>query len=131
MKRRGSLIGCIAVAGLLLSGGVATPASAEERPCAADARTFCAHVERGDRQARARCLKEHLDELSPACKERLTTAHGAGTHPAVRDACAEDLRTLCSGIEPGGGRLRQCLQEHRDQLSAACQAALARARSNR
>lgn len=130
MKSRKGMLGCLALAGLL-SGGVVPLASAEERPCAADARKFCQHVERGDRQAMARCLKAHLDDLSPACKERLATAHGAGARRVLHDACAEDLRTLCSGIEPGGGRMRQCLKEHRDQLSAACKAALARARSHR
>ncbi len=40
---------------------------------------------------------------------------------SLRDACREDVRALCAG----GGRVRQCLNEKRDQLSEACRSALA------
>jgi hypothetical protein len=44
---------------------------------------------------------------------------------SVRDACREDVRALCAGVLPGGGRIRQCMKEKRDQLSDACKSALA------
>jgi hypothetical protein len=48
---------------------------------------------------------------------------------AVRAACASDIRTVCSGVQPGGGRIRQCMREKRDQLSQGCKGALIAARN--
>ena len=45
--------------------------------------------------------------------------------PTVRTACAADVRTLCPGVRPGGGRIVQCMREKRDGLSDACRGALA------
>jgi hypothetical protein len=38
----------------------------------------------------------------------------------ARKACRADYSRLCSGISPGGGRVRKCLNENFDVLSAAC-----------
>jgi len=42
----------------------------------------------------------------------------------LRQACGTDVRSLCSGIMPGGGRIKQCMIEKFDQLSDGCKAAL-------
>jgi hypothetical protein len=42
---------------------------------------------------------------------------------AIRNACAQDAKTLCAGEQPGGGRVIACLKEHKDQLSAGCRQA--------
>ncbi|WP_341887790.1 cysteine rich repeat-containing protein [Variovorax sp. YR752] len=39
-------------------------------------------------------------------------------------ACHGDARSLCSQVEPGGGRIAACLKEHESQLSEACRTAL-------
>ncbi len=36
------------------------------------------------------------------------------------DVCEADARALCGGIKPGGGRVRDCLQENIKKLSEAC-----------
>ncbi len=38
----------------------------------------------------------------------------------ARKACRADYSRLCSGISPGGGRVRKCLNDNFDVLSAAC-----------
>jgi hypothetical protein len=43
----------------------------------------------------------------------------------MQSACRSDLRTLCAGVQPGGGRIRDCMKEHRSQLSSACKIAIA------
>jgi hypothetical protein len=45
--------------------------------------------------------------------------------PAGMGPCRADLQNLCAGVQPGGGRIRDCMKEHRAQLSAACKIALA------
>jgi hypothetical protein len=44
---------------------------------------------------------------------------------AIRGACMNDIRTLCAGVQPGGGRIRDCIKEQRSQLSQACKMAIA------
>jgi hypothetical protein len=48
---------------------------------------------------------------------------------AVRQACAGDVRTLCAGVFPGGGRIKKCMIEKHDQLSDACKSAMLSARA--
>lgn len=46
---------------------------------------------------------------------------------AVRGACKADIETHCSGVQAGGGRIRECLKANRDKLSDGCKAAIAAA----
>ena len=43
----------------------------------------------------------------------------------ARGACMNDVKTLCGGVQPGGGRIRECFKAHREQLSSGCKMALA------
>lgn len=43
----------------------------------------------------------------------------------IRAACAGDIRRLCPGVQPGGGRVVQCLMAQRVALSPPCGAQLA------
>lgn len=47
---------------------------------------------------------------------------------AVRAACTADIRSLCAGVLPGGGRVVRCMRDKRDSLSEGCRDALAAAR---
>jgi hypothetical protein len=38
----------------------------------------------------------------------------------LRSACGADVRGLCAGIPPGGGRIMQCLATQAASLSPAC-----------
>src|SRR5450755_1221838 len=42
----------------------------------------------------------------------------------LRSACGGDVRSLCGGIAPGGGRIVQCLAAQAASLSPACQGVL-------
>ncbi|MGJ5181620.1 hypothetical protein ACQR16_32300 [Bradyrhizobium oligotrophicum] len=53
----------------------------------------------------------------------IASAHAQDTG-AVRQACGSEVRTLCSGIMPGGGRIKQCMIEKFDKLSDGCRTAL-------
>ena len=41
-------------------------------------------------------------------------------NPAVQQACRGDVQRLCSGVQPGGGRIAKCLREHVQQVSPQC-----------
>jgi hypothetical protein len=43
----------------------------------------------------------------------------------MQGACKTDIQALCGSIQPGGGRIRDCMRQHRTELSAACKVAIA------
>lgn len=43
----------------------------------------------------------------------------------VRSACGADIRTLCAGVQPGGGRIVQCIASNAASLSPGCKDVLA------
>lgn len=44
---------------------------------------------------------------------------------SIRGVCMNDVKALCGSVQPGGGRIRDCIREHRTQLSNACKLAIA------
>jgi hypothetical protein len=43
----------------------------------------------------------------------------------LRSACGGDVRSVCGGVQPGGGRIVQCLAQNAASLSPACKEVLA------
>jgi hypothetical protein len=43
----------------------------------------------------------------------------------LKGACGDDMKALCGSVQPGGGRIRDCMREHRAQLSNTCKIAIA------
>jgi hypothetical protein len=61
-------------------------------------------------------------------------AHESPSHEGMKDvraACQGDVKKLCPGVQPGGGRLIACLKEHQDEVSDGCKEAIAKARQGR
>jgi hypothetical protein len=113
------------LAALLLSTGVASAEDAPAPPgrgaCRADAERLCKDLERGG-GAVARCLREHENELSDACRDQLDSrGRRAGR---VREACSEDADRLCPDVERGTGATLRCLREHESELSEGCKSVL-------
>jgi hypothetical protein len=103
---------------------LATGVSAEQnaKPCADDAAKLCKGVSQGGGKI-AKCLKEHSNELSPACKENIEKAKKKMQD--IKQVCNEDAKQLCKDTKPGGGKVMQCLKQHESELSASCKDALA------
>jgi len=40
---------------------------------------------------------------------------------AERAACQADFEKLCPGVQPGGGRIIECLAQHMSELTPQCQ----------
>src|ERR1043165_6008589 len=110
----------IIVAALTLASG----ASAQDRPargaCAADIKTHCAGVERGQGRLAA-CVKEHLKDLSQPCQLKVA-ALAAGSK-----GCAADVKEHCKDVGRRRGGFRECPRSGRANLSAAGKDAFARA----
>lgn len=48
---------------------------------------------------------------------------------AVRAACEADIRATCPGVQPGGGRILQCIKANPDKISQPCKDALVAAKA--
>lgn len=114
MKRlKASVVLCMM--SLPLSGIVVF--AADERPCADDVAKFCKDVKPGGGRL-AKCLKEHENELSSACKSRREELKMKVREAAK--ACHDDIEQFCGNVKPGGGRILRCLKEHESKLSTEC-----------
>ena len=49
----------------------------------------------------------------------------------VRAACEADVAKLCAGVQPGGGRIMQCLGQHKTEVSDACKQAIMKAKERK
>jgi gas vesicle protein len=103
---------------------MAASVSAEQnaKPCAEDAAKLCKGMQQGGGRM-AQCLKEHSNELSPACKENMGKMKEKMQD--FKQACKEDATKLCKDTKPGGGKIMQCLKQHEGELSAACKEKMA------
>ena len=99
--------------------GTTASAMAQSRigACAADIRKHCADIQPGEGRISA-CVKEHFNDLSDACKVRLTRI------AAVAKACSPDVKKHCASAGRGRGRIATCLRDTIADLSDTCKAAL-------
>lgn len=117
MKR--FLLSSLACALLLMMASVAF---GQEGACAPDIEKFCKGIPPGEGKI-AMCLKQNQTGLSPACK-----IHIAKTEEALKEvdkACEDDIHQHCAGVQPGGGRIKECLKAHKHQLSLKCKLTIA------
>ncbi len=99
------------VVGFLGAWLCVTPLACAENklPCAEDIAQFCKDVRPGGGRIIA-CLNEHEKELSSDCRSKL--AELRYKIDEAKKVCAEDIEKACKGVEPGGGRIVRCLEEH-------------------
>ena len=96
--------------------------------CKTEIATYCKDVKPGEARILA-CLYAYEDKLSGKCEyalydaaARLERAVTALTY--VAKECEADLQANCSNVQPGEGRLLQCLEKNNDKLSQRCKGAL-------
>lgn len=86
--------------------------------CKEDVTKFCSTVESGKGRI-ITCLAKHQGDLAPACRAQLDDAFERKM--AEVGPCAVDAAKVCKAVEPGGGRLRKCLKDHKKEVGFACQ----------
>jgi hypothetical protein len=120
-----SSIGVVPLALLVLLGTASlATAQAARGACQDDVARFCGDAA-GDRRAVRDCLREHQEELSQQCKDRIAhmgRMHGRGG--GRFSACRADVQKLCGDTGPGKESIRDCLREHEDELSDGCRTRL-------
>jgi hypothetical protein len=94
------------------------------RGCDKEITAYCNEVMPGEGRVLA-CLYAHEDKLSGQCEyalydavAQLERALTALTY--VANECRDDLMKYCSDIQPGEGRLLQCLDRNDAKVSNRC-----------
>jgi len=62
-----------------------------------------------------------------ACSVALAADPPANHNPAMREACAADMKSLCPDAAPGQGMM-QCMMKNQGKASAGCKTAMANMR---
>ena len=76
------------------------------------------------------CVVDNRAEIhDPRCKSEIARemqkwAFNAMLNPALASACAADQKNWCWGLQPGEGRLHQCLRDHTEKLTSRCHTAV-------
>jgi hypothetical protein len=114
--------------GILTLAMCPLPTFAQPRPCEEDAKKLCPDAKPGSGAIR-KCLEEHRDQLSEACRQRISQSRGRRQgYPPRFQGCEADLDKYCKETPPGGGRLLNCLREHEKDLSEECKKGIAERR---
>ena len=76
------------------------------------------------------CVAAHEDKLSGQCEYALYQAASLLEQLSVAIAyvaksCETEIKTLCSDVQAGEGRILACLEENDDQVGDTCRKAVA------
>lgn len=127
-----SLAGAGEAGSVTTLGGVSVPRDSRARQiaevkCEAEVQQYCPDSLLGE--DRRRCVMQRIKRLDPPCRQivqqRLVHWREA---EGYRLACVEDMKRVCLTVQPGDGRILQCLQEHEQDLSEACYQSLPKGR---
>jgi hypothetical protein len=96
--------------------------------CKIEIEKYCSQVTPGQGRILA-CLYAHEDKLSAKCEYALYDAavqleRAVAALSYVANECNADLEKYCESIEPGKGRLLDCLDKHDKQVSKRCKQAI-------
>ena len=98
-----------------------------EVKCEAEVQRYCPDSLEGEN--RRRCVVQRLKRLDAPCQQivqqRLVRWREAESY---KHACIEDMKRVCPTVQPGDGRILQCLQEHEQDLSEGCYQSLPKGR---
>jgi hypothetical protein len=92
--------------------------------CAKEFETYCKNVTPGDGRLLA-CLYAYNDKISTRCEYAIYDAaaqleRALNTLSYLANECRDDLKTYCSDIKPGEGRLIDCLDKNKAKISDRC-----------
>ncbi|HWP01067.1 MAG TPA: cysteine rich repeat-containing protein [Methylococcus sp.] len=139
-------------AGVLLAGFMAQPACAAKKAetqtnqpiqetvssgstadlfregCKAELDKYCKEVTPGDGRVLA-CLYAYQDKLSTRCEYAIFDAaaqlqRAVNALSYVAAECDDDLERFCANVDPGEGRLLNCLEKNEKKVSKRCKQAI-------
>ena len=96
--------------------------------CKTELEKYCNQVTPGQGRVLA-CLYAYGDKLSSRCEYALYDAavqleRAVAALSYVANECDADMEKYCESIEPGEGRLLECLEKHDKEVSGRCKQAI-------
>jgi hypothetical protein len=96
--------------------------------CSKEISTYCKGVTPGEGRVLA-CLFAYEDKLSNRCEYALYDAaaqleRAIAALTFLANECKDDLKTYCSNIKPGEGRLINCIDKNMEKVSSRCKQAI-------
>jgi hypothetical protein len=96
--------------------------------CEKELKMYCTQVTPGEGRVLA-CLYSFWDKLSNQCDNALYDAaaqlqRAISALSYVNSECWDDLKNYCANIQPGEGRLLQCIEKNDAKISRRCKQAL-------
>jgi hypothetical protein len=125
-------ISLVALGCMLLLGGIAVAEQGLVQivadGCKTEIDTYCKDVTPGEGRVLA-CLFAREDKLSNRCEYALYDAAAQLQQAVVAltylaNECRDDLKTFCSNVKPGEGRLLQCIEKNKEKISGRCKQAI-------
>ena len=130
MKRTMIVLVALAILPLLVTAATAQESVVETvaNGCMVEIEKYCAQVTPGEGRVLA-CLYAHGDKLSAKCEFALYDAavqleRAVASLTYVANECDEDLDKYCASIEPGEGRLLECIEKNDKKVSKRCKQAI-------
>jgi hypothetical protein len=115
-------------AGIVVAAEEKGPVQTVVKGCEKEITTYCKAVTPGKGRVLA-CLYSYEDKLSNRCEYALYDAAAqlqrfvtAVNYLATE--CRDDLKTYCSGVKPGEGRLMECIDKNMAKVSGRCKQAI-------
>ena len=123
----------IVIVFMALLGGTALaaqkgPVEVVTEGCKKEIDTYCKGITPGQGRILA-CLFAFEDKLSNRCEFALYDAasqleRAVNALAYAANECREDLKSFCSAVKPGEGRLLDCLDKNKEKLSERCSQAM-------
>lgn len=94
--------------------------------CDADLKKFCGQVTPGEGRL-VFCMMAHEDKISDQCFGAMFDAADGieffvSDLKRAADLCDQDIDKLCGSVDPGEGRIAQCLIDNKEKASPDCSA---------
>ena len=127
-------IGLVMVVGcVLFLGGIAMaqqkgPVESVLEGCEKEFETYCKNVTPGEGRLLA-CFYAYSDKLSNRCEYAIYDAatqleRAVNALTFLANECRDDLKKYCSGVQPGEGRLAECIAKKKDVITDRCKNAI-------
>ena len=97
--------------------------------CKDDLQQYCSQVTPGEGRL-LYCVAAHEDKISGQCDYALYQAASlldqlSAAIVYVAQSCENEIKTLCSDVQPGEGRILACLDKNDDKVGDTCKKAIA------
>jgi hypothetical protein len=115
-------------ASIVVAAEESGPVQTVVKGCEKEINTYCKAVTPGKGRVLA-CLYAYEDKLSNRCEYALYDAAAqlqrfiTGINYLATE-CRDDLKTYCSGVKPGEGRLLECIDKNMAKVSGRCKQAI-------